>query len=337
MLRPFQDHHDSLSRNTSPMTQQAASKTSNADCTRHCLRYLSTLCLFIVALLTTTAQAHAAQTQQPGITQSPISENSIAVLPPRQASQYDAPQSDNPRLLQRHTTPSRPPPPARSAGGIDTTRHSIVAHRKPPARVRVRRGTARGSDHEVQLRHVTAPSLAAPRRGGGSKAQHYQKDAESHRNDARQHRHPSTKDQLRRQLHLRCFASPRPDSDCGVRYGFQRRKVVYLRFQRQPNRLGDFAIHQNRQITWDEENRVQEISDNGSTTEFKYDDSGERVIKRSAQGETAYVNQFFTVRNRTSGHQARLHRRKPHGKHRRQRRRARSDNEYVNGVNIIVQ
>ena len=37
-----------------------------------------------------------------------IETRSIAVLPPRITSQYDAPQSDNPRLLQRRTTPSRP-------------------------------------------------------------------------------------------------------------------------------------------------------------------------------------------------------------------------------------
>ncbi len=34
---------------------------------------------------------------------------------------------------------------------------------------------------------------------------------------------------------------------------------------------------------------------------YKYDDSGERVIKRGPQGETAYVSQFYTVRNREVG------------------------------------
>jgi RHS repeat-associated protein len=61
----------------------------------------------------------------------------------------------------------------------------------------------------------------------------------------------------------------------------------------------DVTNGQIRILDWDEENRLQEISDNGHTTTFKYDDAGERVIKRGAHGETAYVNQFWTVRNRS--------------------------------------
>lgn len=61
----------------------------------------------------------------------------------------------------------------------------------------------------------------------------------------------------------------------------------------------DLTSGQRRTIVWDEENRVRQISDNGRTTEFVYDDGGQRVIKRGAQGETAYINQFWTVRNRT--------------------------------------
>ncbi len=56
-----------------------------------------------------------------------------------------------------------------------------------------------------------------------------------------------------------------------------------------------------RTIVWDEENRIQEVSDNGHTKTYKYDDAGERVIKRGPQGETAYINQFFTMRNREVG------------------------------------
>ena len=56
-----------------------------------------------------------------------------------------------------------------------------------------------------------------------------------------------------------------------------------------------------RTIVWDEENRIQEVSDNGHTKTYKYDHAGERVIKRGPQGETAYVNQFFTMRNREVG------------------------------------
>jgi RHS repeat-associated protein len=56
-----------------------------------------------------------------------------------------------------------------------------------------------------------------------------------------------------------------------------------------------------RTIVWDEENRIQSISDNGHTETYKYNDLGERVIKRGPQGETAYVNSFFTIRNREVG------------------------------------
>ncbi|MBI4951311.1 MAG: hypothetical protein HY908_04705, partial [Myxococcales bacterium] len=56
---------------------------------------------------------------------------------------------------------------------------------------------------------------------------------------------------------------------------------------------------QSRSINWDEEHRIQAIHDNGRTTSYKYDAAGERVLKRGEQGETAYVNQFWTVRNRT--------------------------------------
>jgi RHS repeat-associated protein len=53
-----------------------------------------------------------------------------------------------------------------------------------------------------------------------------------------------------------------------------------------------------RNIVWDDENRIQSVFDNGHEKSYKYDDQGERVIKRGPQGETAYVNQWFTVRNR---------------------------------------
>jgi len=63
----------------------------------------------------------------------------------------------------------------------------------------------------------------------------------------------------------------------------------------------DLTSGKRRTIDWDEENRIRAIHDNGRTTTFVYDDAGERVIKRGAQGETAYVNQFWTVRNRSVG------------------------------------
>jgi RHS repeat-associated protein len=54
-----------------------------------------------------------------------------------------------------------------------------------------------------------------------------------------------------------------------------------------------------RTIVWDEENRIQSISDNGHTKDYKYDHVGMRVMKRGPQGETVYVNPYFTVRNRS--------------------------------------
>jgi RHS repeat-associated protein len=56
-----------------------------------------------------------------------------------------------------------------------------------------------------------------------------------------------------------------------------------------------------RTITWDDENRIQSVADNGQTKDYKYDDGGNRVIKRGPQGETVYVNQFFTKRPGATG------------------------------------
>ncbi len=52
-----------------------------------------------------------------------------------------------------------------------------------------------------------------------------------------------------------------------------------------------------RTIIWNEENRVQEIDNNGQKTYFLYDDAGERVIKRGQHGETVYINRFYAIRN----------------------------------------
>jgi RHS repeat-associated protein len=56
-----------------------------------------------------------------------------------------------------------------------------------------------------------------------------------------------------------------------------------------------------RDIIWDDENRIQSVADNGSTKTYKYDHKGDRVIKRGPQGETVYVNQFFTDRPGSNG------------------------------------
>jgi RHS repeat-associated protein len=59
----------------------------------------------------------------------------------------------------------------------------------------------------------------------------------------------------------------------------------------------DDGTGQRRTITWDDANQIQSVADNGQTTSFKYDADGQRMIKRGPQGETAYVNQYFSVRN----------------------------------------
>jgi RHS repeat-associated protein len=54
---------------------------------------------------------------------------------------------------------------------------------------------------------------------------------------------------------------------------------------------------QNRTILWNEENRVKQISDSGSTVVFLYDDGGERAVKRGQHGESVYVNRFYSLKN----------------------------------------
>ena len=49
-------------------------------------------------------------------------------------------------------------------------------------------------------------------------------------------------------------------------------------------------------IRWDEENRISTITDNGHTSYYVYDAGGERSLKRTAQGETFYVNAYFVIR-----------------------------------------
>jgi len=57
----------------------------------------------------------------------------------------------------------------------------------------------------------------------------------------------------------------------------------------------------NRTIIWNEENRIESVSDQGHTKTYKYDDQGNRTIKRGPQGETVYVNQFYTQRPGATG------------------------------------
>jgi RHS repeat-associated protein len=57
----------------------------------------------------------------------------------------------------------------------------------------------------------------------------------------------------------------------------------------------------NRTIVWDEDNRIQALADQGHVKYYKYDDQGQRIIKRGPQGETVYVNQFYTQRPGATG------------------------------------
>jgi RHS repeat-associated protein len=52
-----------------------------------------------------------------------------------------------------------------------------------------------------------------------------------------------------------------------------------------------------RTLAWNEENRLTSVADNGQTTRFLYDAAGTRTNKAGQQGETTYVNRWFTLRN----------------------------------------
>ncbi|HET8661435.1 MAG TPA: SpvB/TcaC N-terminal domain-containing protein [Micromonosporaceae bacterium] len=53
-----------------------------------------------------------------------------------------------------------------------------------------------------------------------------------------------------------------------------------------------------RDSVFDEDGRIRSITTNGQEIAYKYDDSGNRVVKRGPAGETAYVNQYLTIRDR---------------------------------------
>ena len=52
-----------------------------------------------------------------------------------------------------------------------------------------------------------------------------------------------------------------------------------------------------RAITWDAADRMRTVTDGPSTTDYTYDDSGQRAIERGPGGETATLNPWVTVRN----------------------------------------
>lgn len=59
----------------------------------------------------------------------------------------------------------------------------------------------------------------------------------------------------------------------------------------------DTASGQNRTVTWDAENRVTSVADQGSTTTYAYTDDGTLAIQRGPGGEVAMVNRYYTVYN----------------------------------------
>ncbi|MGH9222291.1 MAG: SpvB/TcaC N-terminal domain-containing protein [Acidimicrobiales bacterium] len=54
---------------------------------------------------------------------------------------------------------------------------------------------------------------------------------------------------------------------------------------------------QNRTVTWDATDRVRRVADQGSTTDYTYDAAGLLAIERGPSGETAFVNDWYSVRN----------------------------------------
>ena len=135
----------------------------------------------------------------------------------------------------------------------------------------------------MQLRHVAAASLAAPRRGEAPK-HNITKKTQSHT--------VTTPDNT-------VIPQQKTSYDVNYTYGASRphaptqiagSDTVFkggrsFTYDSNGNQTGWNTLQsaQTRQITWDEENRVQEISDNGSTTEFKYDDSGERSSSEASK------------------------------------------------------
>ena len=54
--------------------------------------------------------------------------------------------------------------------------------------------------------------------------------------------------------------------------------------------------YQNRRMVWDEDERLQSVTDNaGQPTTFKYDGDTNRVVKKGAGGETLYINPWYVA------------------------------------------
>src|SRR5262249_56860381 len=49
-----------------------------------------------------------------------------------------------------------------------------------------------------------------------------------------------------------------------------------------------------RQNTYDATDRLRNVNDGSTSTDYSYDDLGERVIERGPSGETAFINPWVT-------------------------------------------
>jgi len=92
------------------------------------------------------------------------------------------------------------------------------------------------------------------------------------------------------------YAGPQPHAPTGI----TGRSFTYDANGNQTGWVSDQG-NTRRAITWDEENRIHAIQDNGQLLTYKYNDAGERVFKTGPHGETVYLNQFFSVSNREGG------------------------------------
>jgi RHS repeat-associated protein len=62
------------------------------------------------------------------------------------------------------------------------------------------------------------------------------------------------------------------------------------------NRTASSSHKGSQAITWDEGNRMQTFGKGKRRATYVYDAAGQRVIKRTSQGATLYVNPYYTVR-----------------------------------------
>ncbi|HSK26622.1 MAG TPA: SpvB/TcaC N-terminal domain-containing protein [Jiangellales bacterium] len=59
----------------------------------------------------------------------------------------------------------------------------------------------------------------------------------------------------------------------------------------------DTVTNERRTVTWDAADRMTVVDDGSATTRYTYDDAGRRALERGPDGETSFVNRWYTVRN----------------------------------------